>query len=76
MKILLISAYFPPDTGSASYLFYELGMGLAKKGHEVRVLTGFQSYHAQGDLANYRGKRFLVEKMDGMEVMRTCKMSK
>jgi len=71
MKILLISACFPPDTGSASHLFYELGMGLAKKGHEVQVLTGFPSYHAQGDLAKYRGKRFLVEKMDGMEVMRT-----
>ncbi len=71
MKILLISAYFPPDTGSASHLFYELGVGLAKKGHEVQVLTGFPSYHAQGDLAKYRGKKFLVEKMGGMEVMRT-----
>jgi len=69
MKILLISAYFPPDTGSASHLFYELGTGLAKKGHEVKVLTGFPNYHGQGDLDKYRGRRFLIEKIDGMEVV-------
>lgn len=71
MKILLISAYFPPDTGSASHLFYELGVGLVKKGHKVRVLTGFPGYHAQGDLEKYKRKKFMIENMDGMEVMRT-----
>lgn len=71
MNVLLITAYFPPDTGSASHLFYELGMGLTRKGHEVQVLTGFPSYHAQGDVEKYRGKWFMVEKMDGMEVIRT-----
>jgi len=33
MNILLLTAYFPPDTGSASHLFYELGTALAGGGH-------------------------------------------
>ena len=50
MNILLLAAYFPPDTGSAAHLFYELGTALVKKGHGVTVLTSFPSYHARGDL--------------------------
>ena len=37
MKILLVTGYFPPDTGSAANLFYELGGTLVKKGHTVSV---------------------------------------
>jgi glycosyltransferase involved in cell wall biosynthesis len=50
MNILLLAAYFPPDTGSAAHLFYELGTALVKKGHGVTILTSFPSYHARGDL--------------------------
>jgi len=32
MNVLLISAYFPPDTGSAAHLFYELGTALVDMG--------------------------------------------
>ncbi len=70
MNILLLAAYFPPDTGSAAHLFYELGTALVKKGHGVTVLTSFPSYHARGDLGRYRGKRYIEEEMDGVKVVR------
>lgn len=70
MKILLLSAYFPPDTGSASHLFYELGSELVKRGHEVKVVTSFPSYHPTGDLSKYRGKIFMKEDKEGIEVLR------
>jgi len=70
MNILLISAYFPPDTGSAAHLFYELGTALVAIGHDVTVLTSFPSYHAQGDLSRYQGKRYMEEDMDGIYVVR------
>ena len=70
MHILLLTAYFPPDVGSASHLFYELGQTLAARGHRVSVVTGFPGYHASGDLSRYRGRRWLREADAGMEIYR------
>lgn len=70
MNILLLTAYFPPDTGSAAHLFYELGVALTREGHMVSVLTSFPSYHAQGDLRRYRGRLWMVEEVDGIRVAR------
>lgn len=70
MYILLLTAYFPPDTGSAAHLFYELGIELAKHGHRVSVITGMPGYHAQGPLEKYRGKVWVRENVEGMDVVR------
>ena len=72
MDILLLTAYFPPDTGSAAHLFYELGTALVKEGHTVSVLTSFPSYHAQGDLRRYRRRFWMVEEINGMQVARVA----
>ncbi len=70
MHILLLTAYFPPDVGSAAHLFYELGQAFVSRGHTVSAVTGFPSYHAQGDLTRYRGRRWMQEAVDGMHVYR------
>ena len=70
MNVLLITAYFPPNTGSAAHLFYELGAALVNRGHQVTVLTIFPSYHAQGDISKYRGKGYMEEDVDGVRVIR------
>lgn len=70
MRLLLLTAYFPPDTGSAAHLFYELGTALAKRGHEVWVVTGFPSYHAQGDLSQYQRKLWMKEQLNSLLVTR------
>ena len=72
MRILLLTAYFPPDTGSAAHLFYELGRALVERGHEVTVLTSMPGYHALGPLEKYKGKKRIKEDMDGMEVVRVA----
>jgi glycosyltransferase involved in cell wall biosynthesis len=72
LRILLLTAYFPPDTGSAAHLFYELGRALVKRGHEVTVLTSMPGYHALGPLEKYKGKKRIKEDMDGMEVVRVA----
>jgi colanic acid biosynthesis glycosyl transferase WcaI len=73
VRILLMSAYFPPDTGSAAHLFYELGGALVKHGHDVDVLTSFPSYHAQGDLSCYRWRLWLNETLgEGIKVARVA----
>ncbi len=68
MKILLISAFFPPEVGSASHLFYELGQGLLQRGHEITVLTGLPRYHVLGD--KQRQFPFMYEKYHGLKVLR------
>ncbi|RIK10339.1 MAG: glycosyltransferase WbuB [Acidobacteria bacterium] len=68
MRILLLTSYFPPEIGSASHLFHDIGAALVERGHEVEVITGIPSYHAKG-----RGqtKRFIAhESMTGMDVTR------
>lgn len=72
MRIFLLTAYFPPDTGSASHLFYELGTALVERGHMVTVITGMPAYHAQGSLERYRGRRSLREAVNGMDVRRVA----
>ncbi len=70
MRILLLTAYFPPDNGSAANLFYELGNSFVEMGHTVSVVTGFPSYHAQGDLSRYHGRRWMRETVGGLDVYR------
>ena len=70
MRILLISAYFPPENGSASHLFHEMGRELAARGHHITVLTGMPAYHVTGAADSYAGHILMREQMDGMEVVR------
>lgn len=72
MHILLLTAYFPPDVGSASHLFYELGQSFVAHGHRVSVVTGFPGYHAQGDLRRYRHKLYLHDVIEGISVHRVA----
>ena len=45
MKILILSEAFPPETKSASTLFFELAESLVKKGHQVSVITRMPRYN-------------------------------
>lgn len=72
MKFRLVSSYFPPENGSASHLFYEIGSKLASWGHEVEVLTGFPSYHVDRNRLDPKYRKGLIfeEEMAGMRVLR------
>ncbi|MDI6855072.1 MAG: glycosyltransferase family 4 protein [Deltaproteobacteria bacterium] len=70
MKILLISPFFPPEVGSASHLYFELGQELYRRGHEVRVLTGLPRYHVAGSREKYRSRLLVKENYQGLQVMR------
>jgi glycosyltransferase involved in cell wall biosynthesis len=70
MKILLISAFFPPEVGSAAHLFFELGQALLMQGHEVTVLTGLPRYHVLGGKKTYRQRSVIQENYHGLKVVR------
>lgn len=72
MKWLMINAYFPPEIGSASFLFHELGKKLVERGHKVTVLTGYPRYNVdlQGLPIKYKRGLSLEEEDNGIKVIR------
>jgi glycosyltransferase involved in cell wall biosynthesis len=72
MNILLLSAYFPPEVGSAAHLFADIGAELATRGHSVSVITSYPTYNVTiRDLPEKYSKGFrLRESYRGMEVLR------
>jgi glycosyltransferase involved in cell wall biosynthesis len=72
MNILLITAYFPPEVGSAAHLFHDLGIEFVNRGHRVTVLTGYPAYNVdQASLPEkYRTGKRMVETVHGMTVVR------
>jgi colanic acid biosynthesis glycosyl transferase WcaI len=70
MRILILVNSFPPEIRSASHLFYELSESLVYMGHQVVVVTGFPSYTLEKVDQKYKGRLFLREKMNGIDVVR------
>ncbi|MFA5097272.1 MAG: glycosyltransferase family 4 protein [Candidatus Margulisiibacteriota bacterium] len=70
MNIVLLSRYFPPEIGTAANLFYELARQLVSLGNRVTVVTGFPWYNLEEIPAKYRGRLFMRESLDGVEVVR------
>lgn len=71
MRILMLTQYFPPETGAAQVRLFELARGLRDQGHTVEVVTAFPN-HPEGIIPpEYRGKFFQREVLDGIPVYRT-----
>src|SRR5690554_5930986 len=70
MKIAFISHYFPPEMGAPSARVYEMTKRWAKSGQEVNVITCFPN-HPTGVIPDeYKGRFFLKEEIDGINVYR------
>ncbi len=68
MRILILTEAFPPETKSASTLFFELAESLVKDGHQVSVITRLPRYNvAAGVEANKIPPK---EILSGIEVKR------
>jgi glycosyltransferase involved in cell wall biosynthesis len=70
VKILLITPFFPPESGSAANLYYELGQALRSRGHEVTVLTGLPRYHVIDRGVRSVWQPAVWENYQGLQVLR------
>ena len=71
MRILIVSHYFPPETGAPQARLSALAATWAADGDEVTVLTGMPN-HPTGVLPPaYRGAFQRTEHADGYRVVRT-----
>ncbi|MET7471041.1 glycosyltransferase family 4 protein [Micromonospora sp. NPDC005222] len=71
MRFGLLTQWFDPEPGPAG-LPGVLARGLAARGHEVRVLTGFPNYPTGRLAPGYRMSRRQDENLAGVEVRRVA----
>ena len=71
MKLLILSQYFPPETGAPQNRLYELAVRLKKLGVDVTVLTAMPNYPKMEIFEEYQGKNYHFEEIDGIPVHRT-----
>ena len=71
MYILLLSQYFPPETGSAAAKISELAHYLSGCGHQVSVVSQVPSYPDGIVYPGYEGAWFRREWQDGVRLTRT-----
>ena len=70
MRILYLSQYFPPEVGATQTRAYEMATGLIRAGHQVTMLTEVPN-HPEGIIRpEYRGRFWMREKLDGIDVIR------
>lgn len=70
-KILIVSNYFPPETGAAPNRIATLAQGLHEKGWDVSVLCPLPNYPNGKVLPEYQGKIKHFSSEDGLHIYRT-----
>ena len=69
-RILFITPYFPPEVGAAQARISETAMRLARRGHDVTVLTTLPNYPKGAVFAGYDRGRRRLEEWGGVRVVR------
>ena len=70
MKILIVSQFFPPESGATQSRLYEFASFLVAKGHQVTVITEFPNHPSGRIRPGYRFKLFEREELCGIDVIR------
>lgn len=71
MRLLILTQYFPPETGAPQNRLFELAKELQKKGVCVEVLTAMPNYPKMEIYPGYEGKKYMEESLDGIKVYRS-----
>jgi glycosyltransferase involved in cell wall biosynthesis len=71
MNILILTQYFPPETGAPQNRLYDLALKLRNKGARVSILTAFPNYPYYEIFSGFKGKVFSREEMNGLLVYRS-----
>jgi glycosyltransferase involved in cell wall biosynthesis len=74
-RILYFCHYFSPEIGAAQARLLEISRRWVEMGHEVKVVTCFPNYPDGIIPDEYRGKRYMVEEIDGIKVFRSWVLS-
>lgn len=70
MRLLIVTQYFPPETGAAQNRLMLLATRLEKLGVTVTILTAMPNYPSMKVHEGYRGRFYRFEVMNGLPVHR------
>ena len=70
-RLLILTQYFPPETGAPQNRLFELAVRLKKEGLDVVVLTAMPNYPKMEIFDAYKGKKEHYEEMQGIPVYRS-----
>ncbi|MCW5898528.1 MAG: glycosyltransferase [Flavobacteriales bacterium] len=70
LRIILLTQYFPPETGAPQNRLLAMAKGLRDRGAEITVLTAMPNYPDMRVHQGYRGRFTLREHIDGLDVRR------
>lgn len=71
MRVLIINQYFPPEVEPSASKMHEVAREWVRDGFEVVVIAGIPSYPSGIVDARYRRALWRVERIDGIQVIRT-----
>jgi glycosyltransferase involved in cell wall biosynthesis len=70
MRFLILTQYYPPETGAPQNRLSGLARELKQMGHEVVVLTAMPNYPAMQIHADYIGKKYVRDEFENIPVHR------
>lgn len=71
LRVLFLTHYYPPEVGAAPTRIQALARGLAERGVQVSVHTGFPHYPAGRVQPPYRNRPLLIERDGPLEIIRS-----
>jgi glycosyltransferase involved in cell wall biosynthesis len=71
VRLLIVTQYYPPETGAPQARLSELARRLRDRGHRVTVLTAVPNYPTGAVFPGYRRKLRVSEEREGIRVVRT-----
>jgi colanic acid biosynthesis glycosyl transferase WcaI len=69
-KILVMTQFFPPETGAASVRTAAVVRELGCRGYDVTVVAAFPSFPSGVIEGSYRGRSLVEESFDGVRIIR------
>jgi glycosyltransferase involved in cell wall biosynthesis len=72
MKLLILTQYYPPESGAPQNRLSDLAKRLHRRGHQVEVLTALPNYPGTAIFPEYVGRANTVEVLDGVRVARVA----
>lgn len=71
MKFLILTQYYPPETGAPQNRLHSLAKRLVSMGHQVEVATAMPNYPKMEIFEGYIGLKYYKEMIEGITVHRS-----
>ena len=71
MRVVILTQYYPPETGAPQNRLHSLASNLLLLGADVEVITAMPNYPKYEIFEGYKGKWFMRETIDDVNITRS-----